>query len=209
MISNQDIENQLNEALEKAISEYKVSNEFVQTEGVFNELMTYNFTRYKERLKKEVLSKVKKVWTNPKKGIDPKQKLDAMLFEHDFPQSKNQEAELYGIVAWEKENIESVKVEIGYSYDFADELEQVSGIKLQFFNPFVKSKLGKSHYENGILITEDRLLAKCFQLKGVLAIHQVFSELNSENAFNSINKNNKFYFLFGEHDEECYVILKI
>ena len=209
MLSNEEIGNQLKSELEIAVSEYKSSDKFEQTEKVYNELISYNFSRYKRKLKKEILKNIKRNWTNPKKGINPKQKLDGILFEHDFPQVKNQEAELYGIVDWEEKNAESVKIEMGYSYDFADGLEQINGMKIQFFNPFVKNKLGKSYYENGILITDDKELAKCVQLKGILAIHQVFIELYHENAFDNINKNNGFHFLFGEHDEECYLILGI
>jgi len=209
MFSNEEIGNQLKHELEIAVSEYKSSGKFKQTENVFDELMSYNFSRYKRRLRKDILTNVKKNWTNPKRGINPDQKLDAILFEHDFPQVKNQETELYGIIDWEQKTIESVKVEMGNSYDFADGLEQIPGIKTQFFNPFVKNRLGKSYYENGILITDDKELAKCFQLIGILAIHKVFSELNNENTFDRINKNNGFHFLFGEHDEECYLILTI
>ncbi len=209
MLSNEEIGNQLQSELETAISEYKSSNKFEQTEKVFNELLSYNFARYKRRLRREILKKVKRIWTNPKKGINPEQILDAFLFEHDFPKAKNQEAELYGIVEWEEKDIKNAVVDMGYSYDFADGLEQVSGIKTPFFNPFVRNKLGKEYYENSILVTDDKELAKCFQLKGVLAIHEVFTELNSQNAFDQINKNDGFCFLFGEHDEECYLILCI
>lgn len=209
MLTNEKIENQLIRELEISISEYKSSDKFEQTKNVFNKLMSYNFSRYKRKLKKEVLKNIKRVWTNPKYGIDPDQKLDAILFEHSFPQVKNEEAELYGIIDWKEKNIENVKVDMGYSYDFADGLEQIRGIKISFFNKFVKHKLGKSYYENRILITEDKELAKCFQLKGVLAIRQAFTELYHEHAFDNINKNNEFHFLFGEHDEECYLILTI
>ncbi len=209
MLSNEEIGNQLKNELEIAISEYKSSDKFKETENVFNALMSYNFCRYKRNLKREISKKVKKNWINPKKGINPEEKLDAILFEYDFPQVKNQEAELYGIINWGKKITESIKVEMGYSYDFASGLEQVHGIKIHFFNPFVKNKLGKSYYENGMLITDDKELVKCFQLKGALSIHQVFLELNNENTFDIINKNKGFHFLFGEHDEECYLILAI
>ncbi|MEP2280659.1 hypothetical protein [Maribacter sp.] len=209
MLSNEEIGIQLQTELDTAIAEYKSSNKFELTEKVFNELMSFNFARYQRRLKRDVSKKIKRLWINPKKGINPEQKLDAFLFEHDFPKTKNQEAELYGIVEWENKEIQSVVVDMGYSYDFADGLEQMSGIKTQFFNPFVKNKLGKEYYENSILVTDDKELAKCFQLKGVLAIHEVFTELNRQGAFDLINKNDRFCFMLREHDEECYLILCI
>ncbi|WP_179374912.1 hypothetical protein [Winogradskyella wichelsiae] len=209
MLSNEEIGNQLKSELEIAISEYKSSNKFKKTEKVFNKLMSYDFDEYKSDLKKKVVKKIKKRWTNPKEGINPEQKLDAILFEHEFPQEKDQKTKLYGIINWKKETIKHVKVKMGFSYDFADGLEQIKGLKTQFFNPFVKKKLGKSYYENGVLITEDRELAKCFQLKGIIAIHEVFNELNDKNAFDKINKNENFHFVFGEHDDEYYLILSI
>ncbi|MEK6153941.1 hypothetical protein WIW50_11800 [Flavobacteriaceae bacterium 3-367] len=209
MIENKDIENLIKIELDGAISEYKSSDKYTETESVFNELMNYNFDRYKRKLKTEIQKKLKRIWTSPKKGINPEQKLDAFLFEHYFPEVKDHKADIYGIIDWEEKKLDGLIIDMGFSYDFADGLEQDSGITMQFYNPFVKNDLGKSFYKDGILITEDTELAKCFQLKGMISIHQVFNELNDENAFDRINKNDEFYVLFGEHDEDCHLLLTI
>ncbi|WP_422104111.1 hypothetical protein [Winogradskyella sp.] len=209
MIENKDIEHLIKIELEKAIAAYKNSERFTETESVFNELMNYNFDRYKRKLKKEIKRKIKRSWTNPKKGINPELKLDAFLFEHYFPEVKDHEADIYGIIDWEEKKVDQLVIDMGYAYDFADGLEQDPGITMQFYNPFVKNKLGKSYYKDGILITEDTELAKCFQLKGMISIHQAFYELHNENAFDKVHKNDEFYILFGEHDDDCYLLLSI
>ena len=211
MIQNKEIENLIIKDLENAIIEYKSSNEYAKTESVFNELLNYNFEKYKQKLKKEVKRKIKRIWTNPKKGVNLEQKIDAFLFEHYYPRPNvnDHEADIYGIIEWEEKELESHIIEMESSYDFADGLEQDPGITMQFYNPFTKNGLGKEYYKDGLLITEDTKLAKCFQLKGLISIHQAFIELGKENAFEKINKNNEFHILFGEHDEDCYLVLTI
>lgn len=199
MLTNKEIKEQLNIELDRAISEFKKLDKNENLTLGFENLLNFNFDSYKESLKKEIKTKIKSYWTNIENGINPEEKLDAILFEHYVPDSINLEANAYGIIDWEDKKVENIDVDMGFGYDFAEEFEQIEGITLNFFNPYVDS------YE----IDETCELAHCYRLKGIIAIHETFYELHQEKEFDCINKNDDFYFLVGEHDSFCYPVLSI
>ncbi|RXK58967.1 hypothetical protein ESA94_16415 [Lacibacter luteus] len=199
MLTNQDIKQQLLSELNKTITEFKEAdpsqNHLLQLE----KLLEYDFESYKEIVKNEIRGNLKSYWTNHENGINPEQKLDAILFEHYVPDSVNLKAVAYGIIDWSKEAVDNIEIDMGHGYDFAEGFEQVEGLTLDFFNPYV------NFYESD----ENLQLAHCYRLKGTIAIHEAFYELNQTNEFDCINKNDDFYFLLGEHDSFCYAVLSI
>ncbi|WP_298903460.1 hypothetical protein [uncultured Psychroserpens sp.] len=199
MLKNSDIKTQLKIELENAISEFKSSDIDVKLQIGYDKLMSFDFESYKVKLKEEIHRKLSSVWTNVENGINPEQKLDAILLEHYIPNQLNLEAYAYGIIEWEERDVNDVDVDMGCSYDFADGLEQDEGITLDFFNPYVEIINDES--------IDDYKLAHCYRLKGFIAIHEVFYELYKQNTFNKINMNDEFYILVGEHDSYCYAVL--
>ncbi|WP_298758301.1 hypothetical protein [uncultured Psychroserpens sp.] len=199
MLSNSDIKTQLRIELDKAILEFKSSPLHESLQSGYDNLMSYDFDSYKANLEKEIKTNLTSVWTNVENGINPEQKLDAILFEYYIPNELNLEAISYGIIDWEERDVNHVDVDMGFSYDFADGLEQEEGIALDFFNPYVEIINNES--------IDDYKLAHCYRLKGLIAIHEVFFNLYKQNTFEKINTNNEFYFLVGEHDSYCYAVL--
>ncbi|UGS22586.1 hypothetical protein [Flavobacterium channae] len=199
MLTNKEIKEQLNIELDRAISEFKELNKTGNLISGFENFLNFNFDSYKENLKKEIKTNLKSYWTNVDNGINQDEKLDAILFEHYIPDTIDLEANAYGIIDWEEKNVEYVEVDMGFGYDFAEEFEQIEGITLSFFDPYVAS------FE----IDETGELSNCYRLKGMIAIHEVFYELHKENAFDCLNKKEDFYILVGEHDSYCYAVLAI
>ena len=199
MVSNNNIKIQLNIELEKAISEFKSSPNNEKLQIGFDKLFSIDFESYKVQLKEEIKRKLSSVWINIENGINPEQKLDAILFEHFTPDQFNLEALSYGIIDWQKKDLNHIDVDMGCDFDFADGLEQGDGITLDFFNSYL------DYYE-----TDEKCdLAHCYRLKGLIAIHESFSELHKEGIFDCLNKNEEFYFLVGEHDSFCYAVFSI
>lgn len=199
MLSNTVIKEQLNTELDKAISDFEVGATNQNLVSGFKKLLDFKFEAYKENLKSEVKTNLRLYWTNPENGLNPTQQLDAILFEHYIPDTINLKAVAYGIIDWKDKEVDHVDVDMGYEIDFATNFEQIEGITLDFFNPYLDSF---DHDENSDL-------AHCYRLKGLIAIHEVFYELYQENEFDGINKNDEFYLLVGEHDSFCYAVLSI
>ena len=199
MLSNKDIKQQLNNEFNKAISVFKESNVNPTLNIGLEKLLDFNFDSFKENLKEEIKTNLKSYWTNPENGINSEQKLDALLFEHYTPDSINLEAIGYGIINWEEKDDENIDIDMGWDFDFAEGLEQVKGLTLNFFNPYIES------WE----LDENCVLAHCYRLKGIISIHEAFYELYQKNEFDCINKNEEFYFLVGEHDSFCFPVLSI
>lgn len=199
MLTNEEIKEQLNIELDRAILEFKELNKTGNLTSGFESFLNFNFDSYKENLKSEIKTNLKSYWTNVDNGINPDEKLDAILFEHYIPDSIDLEANAYGIIDWEEKNIEYVEVDMGFGYDFAEEFEQIEGITLSFFDPYVAS----------CEIDETEELSNCYRLKGMITIHEVFYELHQENTFDCLNKKEEFYILVGEHDSYCYAVLAI
>lgn len=199
MLSNSDIYQQLQAEVEQAISSFKSSGAYQELAHGFEQFETFDFAAYRSKVKEEIKTNLHAVWTNTARGIDPSQKLDAILLEYYQPDQENLEAFSYGIIDWEGKEVTEVEVDMGWSYDFADALEQNTGITLDFFNPYIDDFDDDEEYE----------LMRCYLSKGLLAVHEAMMELHQENAFDVINKNDEFYFLLGEHDSDCYAILSI
>ena len=199
MLSNNEIKQQLNLELEKAISQLKASDLNDSLRAGLKALLNFNFNKYKENLKSEIKRNLRTIWTNHENGINRDQKLDAILFEYQVADSINLKAIGYGIIDWNEKEVDNVDVDMGYDYDFADGFEQVEGITLNFFDSYLDS----------LESDQDFRLADCYRLKGTIAVHEIFWELHQENEFEKINKNDEFYFLLGEHDSICYAVLSI
>ena len=199
MLTNEEIKEQLNIELDRAILEFKELNKTGNLTSGFESFLNFNFDSYKENLKSEIKTNLKSYWTNVDNGINPDEKLDAILFEHYIPDSIDLEENAYGIIDWEEKNVEYVEVDMGFGYDFAEEFEQIEGITLSFFDPYVDS----------CEIDETEELSNCYRLKGMITIHEVFYELHQENTFDCLNKKEEFYILVGEHDSYCYAVLAI
>jgi len=166
MLSNDNIKVQLISELEKAISEFHLSSNTEKLMPGLNELMDYDFKTYKSNLKEEIEENLKSIWTNPENGINKEQKLDAILFEHYIPDTKDLEAFSYGIIDWEEKEINGVSVDMGWDFDFTDGLEQDKGVTLLYFNPYVANTDAQA--------LDDYELAECYKLKGLISIHEAF-----------------------------------
>jgi hypothetical protein len=199
MLTNENIKRQLLTELDKAITDFKESEPSQNLLLGLEKFLDYDFGSYKERAKNEIRANLKFYWTNQGNGINPEQKLDAILLEYYAPDSLNLKAVAYGIIDWSKKDVDNIDIDMGYGYDFAEEFEQVEGLTLDFFNPYVNF----NEYD------ENFQLAHCYRLKGTIAIHEAFNELNQTKELDCINKNDEFYFLLGEHDSFCYAVLSI
>jgi hypothetical protein len=197
MLTNHDIKRQLLFELEKAIKDFKEAHPNQNLRSGLDKLLNYDFESYKERAKNEIRTNLKLYWTNHDNGINPEQKLDAILLEHYVPDSLNLKAMAYGIIDWNNGAVDNIDIDMGHGYDFADEFEQVEGLTLDFYNSY------QEFYESD----ETCQLAHCFRVRGAIAVHEAFYELNKDNEFDRLNKTDEFYFLLGEHDSVCYAVL--
>ncbi|MGJ8684629.1 MAG: hypothetical protein ACSHWW_08395 [Nonlabens sp.] len=201
MISNLRIKVQLKSELQMAILELKDHFHADQLVPILDLMNNYDFDQYKEQLTKEILHNLKTVWTNPKSGVNTNQKLDAILFEHFIPQTKDTEALAYGIINWDIKDIDGVEVDLGFEYGFADGLEQAAGITLSYLNPYV---------ENATAMDLDEYhLADCFKMKGLIAVHEVLAELEDKGHLKALYRNKEFCFLVGEHSAACHLVYSL
>ncbi|MFS4457137.1 hypothetical protein [Maribacter sp. 2304DJ31-5] len=184
---------------------------------IFKNLNEFDFENYKQNLENEILENLKEWWTNPNKGIKKEEQLFAILFEYDYFFQKNVEATAYGIGEWKDYQVQTDKFDMGFDYDFTTEFYACPGIKLNFFDGLEAldhSNLPEKYSDNysDIDDIEDiegyNELIELHKLEGMIAIQDVLSKLNSNNAFESLNYKNDFMFLIDEHDSgEVYPLL--
>lgn len=201
--------------------------------AVLNDVHRFDFATYKERLYRELLVNMEAWWINTEKGIQQEQPLDAILFEYDNFFLKDCKALAYGIWKWKDQKVQTDQFDMGSNYDFTTGFHAVPAISVNFFDSLKALEYDNlpPKFKNEVLTSnaiaaqlekygyiklaravdeyeEYYQLIKLHQYKGMIAIHEVLCTLDQEKAFETLNYNDNFMFLIGEHDTgETYPLL--
>jgi hypothetical protein len=205
-MTNKSIKDYFEKEAKKARQEFqeKANKNRIFTE-IFDKLVAFDFAAYKLKVAAEIKKNIKEWWTNPEKGIVKEYPIQVILFEYDGTWWKDKEALAYGIWKWDNYDSEEEDPELGYNYEFTSEFEAMPGISLDYFNCFgildddekVREEYNAEDYWD--LDGYDELTAYA-EAKGNLVIHEVFADLQAENAFSELNLEDKCFVFFGEHD---------
>ena len=202
---NHKINSNLKYLRDQSLSSFRVLKDVHPLfQDLFKSLERYDFTAFKRGLSKQIKSNLKEWWINPDRGIDQTEKLYAILFEYDYYIFRtNVEAMSYGIGSWENFKTHTNEFDMGYNYDFAG-FEAAPGLTLKYYdaletlaNENLPEDLQMSGIYDAIGYQE---LISVYTFSGLVAIHEVFSELNDQGLFDEINVMNGFMILVGEHD---------
>jgi hypothetical protein len=195
---------------------FKNLNQTQQLNPLFKELFEsiqeYDFESYKNNLKDEIQNNLEIWWTNPKNGINLTEKLSAIMFEFtNYFYEKNPEAESYGLKSFKNHHLHTdnfILSEIDDSSNFC----AMGGLTLPFLNQFIEklflnelpTELKKEDREE---IKGYKDLLDFYLYSGFEIINKAFLELNQQELFNKINKQDKFLFIIQSHDSEYSIPL--
>ena len=205
-MTNESIKNDFEKAMKNSRQEFQeIANKNRIFTEIFDKFEAFDFAAFKLKIAAEIKKNIKEWWANPEKGIIKEYAIQVILFEYDGTWWKDKEALAYGIWKWDKYNSEEEDPELGYNYEFTSESEAMPGISLDYFNSFSildKDEIVKDEYgaENYWDLEGYDELAAYVDAKGSLAIHEVFVDLQAENAFSTLNLEDKCFVFFGEHD---------
>jgi hypothetical protein len=205
-MNNQHIESYLIEQRDNALASFQAaSTVHSPLWSCFEMLTAFDFAAYRQQLRAEILHNVIQ-WQAPESVEGTEQFLDAVLFEFNKIYDQAVEANAYGIVDWENVGPHVEGFDMGFSYDFRDNFENVPGISLSFLRP-LEDLLAPDTIEEMAEIEEGReenpelkSLIDAYLFSGLVSIHNVLVELNKHHAFDRMGLTSSAQFLVGEHD---------
>lgn len=213
MSKNSEIKFNLKKRLTKSLDSFNsITKKEAIFDTLFNELESFDFEFYKKNTEEEIKNNLTEWWTNTKKGIIPNEELFAILFEYDYFLRKGVDAVSYGIGKWENFKIQTDKFDMGFNYDFTTQFYACPGITINFFDSLEilnHNKLKNEYKEKDIKEFKGYYeIIQLFQVKGMIAIHEVLEKLDNEGIFNKLNCKKNFMFIINEHDSsEVYPLL--
>ena len=211
---NKLIEENLRAQKESFLQSFKqlkgVNSLFIE---LFEDLQKFDFSSFKKQLAEEIRINLNEWWVNTDKGIIKEEKLYAVLFEYDYDIFQSEiEALSYGIGSWDDFETHTEDFDMGFNYDFSTEFEAAPGLTLKYYNPL--EKLAEENLPDDLktqdLFDQDGYheLINSYTFSGLVAIHEVFVELEKSGELNKLNRLDGFMILIGEHDSgEVYPVL--
>jgi hypothetical protein len=202
---NNEVKKQLEKQINQSIDDFKaIEFPHILFTEIFSELDKID----KEAARQDFIEQLEHYcstdWTNPDEGMNPDEKLDALLFEYDDPCGGAFSA-AYGIVG-SGFKVKSVPYLCGSDYGFASGMDATYGVRLKPLSPL--DKVHGKEYEGVEFWEEDGYfeLLGAFVNTTCLILHEAVSVFVKGETFKKMNITKIFKIVICEHDSDVQPI---
>jgi hypothetical protein len=201
---NNEVKKQLEKQIRQSTSDFKaVESPHILFTEIFSELGKIDEQAAKQDFIEQLEHYCATDWTNPSEGVNPDEKIEALLFEYDDPFGGGSSA-AYGIVG-SGFRIKSVPYLCGSDYSFASGMDATCGIALKPLHPLFRIN---EEYEDVEFWDEEGYyeLLSAFHNTTYLILHEAVSVFVKGEIFKEMNRTSIFKIVICEHGSDVQPI---